>query len=563
MNRVTRGTVVLAAALAALSCKGDPTDSLRNGIDHLVARPSALFVSASPDSTELVLVEAVDDQGNRQATTFSVDAVGAGITAVVDDSFNLVQDDNGDFSKAKPWPRERFKVKAAGNTANSSFTVRAGGKTLVIPVRVIPTDLNVATISTGTPAVGDTVTVTAPAPFKFTPASVASATGGAIATLGISADSSQLTLVPGPNVNGPVSITNVRVSYAPVLGPYTLTSPATLTTPATATLTLSATNAVAGDAITVTAPAPYKFSPAGAGQSNVTVGSAGLSVTARSADSSSITFLIGPSANAAVSVSNVRISGAPGAGTFTMTSGAAVLTTPAVANFPVTYSDATPAINDTVTMSIGSGFRLLPTATVTIGGRPATIISRAPDSLSLTLVPVPGTASSAPSVNGIVLSFLTGVSLTLPASSAITVPAGLTGADAFATAPTIPVPGAGQSVTFLDAGPYAGVAECTGDLGGPCRVYQIVVAAPTTLALTLTWQGTTDLGIYTYDAGQNIQPSLLLCDALGAGAGGQPETCSKLMPAGTYYLIFDSFAPFYAPPNNVDPTDFKLVIVGS
>ena len=73
----------------------------------------------------------------------------------------------------------------------------------------------------------------------------------------------------------------------------------------------------------------------------------------------------------------------------------------------------------------------------------------------------------------------------------------------------------------------------------------------------------TDLGIYTYDAAQSLDTSLLVCDGLGAGSGGQPETCSKAMPAGTYYIVVDSFSPFYAPPNNVDPTDFKLVIVGS
>ena len=45
MNRVTRGMVVLAAALATVSCSGDPTASLRNGIDHLIATPAAIFLA--------------------------------------------------------------------------------------------------------------------------------------------------------------------------------------------------------------------------------------------------------------------------------------------------------------------------------------------------------------------------------------------------------------------------------------------------------------------------------------------------------------------------------------
>ncbi len=558
MNRVTRGTVVLAVALAALSCKGDPTDSLRNGVDHLVATPSAVFLV--PGETFSIQVEAVDEQGNRQGTTFNLGTVGAGITVVEDDSFNLVFDKNGNQVKPKNWPRVQYKVTATDNTANSSFTVSAGGKSLTIPVRAVPDSATSLTLSTAVAAVGDTVTATAPANFKFTPASVVTISGVQVATLGISADSNQITFVPGPGADSAVVVSNLVVSYATSLGGYSANSGAVaLTTPGIASLGINLTNAVAGDAIIITAPAPYKFTPT----STVTVGTAGLAVTARAADSSSITFLIGPSANAAVSVDNMMINNTPGTGTFTLTTGPAVLTTPAIPNFANTFSTTSPAINDTVTMTVAAGFRLLPTATVTIGGRPATIISMAPDSLSLTLVPVPGTAASVPTVDGIVLSFLTSVSLSLPGTVSLTSPAGLAGTGAFATAPTIPVPAAGQSVTFLDAGGYSGVAECTGDLGGPCRVYQIVVPTARTLALTLTWEGTTDLGIYTYDAGQSIQPSLLLCDAAGAGATGQPETCSAAMPAGTYYLIVDSFAPFYSAPNNVDPTDIKIVLVGS
>lgn len=558
MNRVTRGTVVLAVALAALSCKGDPTDSLRNGVDHLVATPSSVFMA--PGTSQSILVEAVDEQGNRQGTSFNLGTVGAGITVVEDDSFNLVFDKNGNQVQPKSWPRVQYIITANANTTNSSFVVSAGGKNLTIPVRTVPDSTTSLTLSTAAANVGDTVIATAPANFKFTPASVVTITGAAVATLGISADSSQISFVPGPGAASAVVVSNLVVSYATSLGGYSANSGAVaLTTPGAASLGINATNAVAGDTIIVTAPAPYKFLP----NSAVTVGTAGLAVIARAADSSSITFLIGPSAAAAVSVNNIVINNTPGAGTFTLTTGAAVLNTPAIPNFANTFSSTSPAINDTVTMTVPAGFRLLPTATVTIGGRPATIITRAADSLSVTLVPVPGTAASVPTVNGIALSFLTSVSLSLPGTVSLTSPAGLAGTDAFATAPTIPVPAAGQTVTFLDAGGYSGVAECTGDLGGPCRVYQIVVPTARTLALTLTWQGTTDLGIYTYDAAQSLDTSLLVCDGLGAGSGGQPETCSKAMPAGTYYIVVDSFSPFYAPPNNVDPTDFKLVIVGS
>ncbi|MDX2120625.1 MAG: hypothetical protein SF070_06090 [Gemmatimonadota bacterium] len=251
MNRVTRGTVVLAVALAALSCKGDPTDSLRGGVDHLVATPSSIFMF-SGDVTS-ILVEAVDEQGNRQGTSFNLGTVGAGITVAEDDSFNLVFDENGNQVKPKNWPRVQYVVTATGNTGNSSFVVSAGGKNLTIPVRIIPNNLAQGTLSNAAPALGDTVQVIAPAPFKFTPASVVTLTGAAAVTIGISADSSQISFLAGPNANGPVSVSNTILSYAPTIGVFTLTTAAAFTTPPVSFVgALSSTTAQVGDTVTVT-----------------------------------------------------------------------------------------------------------------------------------------------------------------------------------------------------------------------------------------------------------------------------------------------------------------------
>lgn len=559
MNRVTRGTVVLAAALAALSCKGDPTDSLRNGVDKLVANPSAIFLR--PDSTKGIIVEALDEQGNRLATDFKIAANPTGATLVEDTAYNIVYDVNGNAKRPSPWTRARYEVTATSQFGSTSFTINAGGKSLVIPVRVLPDTATSVTLSTTTPNVGDTVTATAGAGFLFSSTTTVGVSGANVATLDLSADSTQVTFVVGPGASGVPSFTNLVVAYATSIGGYAANGSAALTTPAAANLTANLTNAAAGDTIVVTAPAPYKFTPS----STPSVGSAGLALVGVSTDSTTLSFLIGPSAGDTISVDNLVVSGVPTAGTYTLTT-ATTLTTPAVPNFPATYSSAAPALNDTITMTVGSGFRLLPTAVVTINGRPATIISRAPDSLSLTMVPVPGTGAGAPTVNGIVLSFLTGVSLNIPANANVTAPAGLAGTDAFATAPTIPLPGAGQTVIFHDAGSFANVAECTGDLGGPCRVYKVVVPTARTYALTLSWQGTTDLGIYTYDNTQSLDTGLWVCDAKGAGSAGQPETgggCTASMTAGTYYIVVDSFSPFYGAPNNVDPTDIRLTIVGS
>ena len=465
MNRVMRSTVVLAAALGAISCKGDPTDSLRNGIDHLVANPSVLFIGA-PDSTQSVLIEAVDDQGNRLSGTFAFVSATAGLSVVEDDSFNFVYNSNGQLARPKNWTRARFNVTTVSASGFESAVFSAGGKQITVPVRLVAATVPAFTLSTAAANAGDTVIATAPANFRFTPASVATGTGGVLVGLGNSADSSTTSFIVGPSLNGPVTITGLGLQYAPTVKTYSATSGGTLTTPP-------------------------------------------------------------------------------------------------VTSFPATYSSATPAVSDTVVLS-ATGFKFLPNATVTFGARAATIIAIAADSSTISFVPfpTPSSTSNTAVVANIVLSFLPTVSLTLPATGAFTVPAQLSGTGAFGTAPTLLVPGSGSSNLQVDAGAFVNDPTCTGDLGGPCRIYKIVLAAPADVTMDLTWQGTTDLGMYLYDSTFTLDGTLT-CDGKGAGVTGQPESCTAVIPAGTWYFVMDSFAPFYSAPNNVDPTDITIKLVGN
>jgi hypothetical protein len=69
------------------------------------------------------------------------------------------------------------------------------------------------------------------------------------------------------------------------------------------------------------------------------------------------------------------------------------------------------------------------------------------------------------------------------------------------------------------------------------------------------------LGIYFFDAAlTNVKPAPNLCDAGGNGAGGHPESCSITLTPGTYYFAAVTFAVFYPPPDNVDPTAFTVTI---
>ena len=431
MNRVTRGTVVLAVALAALSCKGDPTDSLRNGVDHLVATPSSVFLV--PGESFGILVEAVDEQGNRQGTSFNLGTVGAGITVVEDDSFNLVFDKNGNQVKPKSWPRVQYVVTANANTANSSFVVSAGGKNLTIPVRIIPADLVQGTLSNAAPALGDTLTITAAAPFKFTPSSVASAPGGPIVTLGISADSTQLTFIPGPSIAGAVSVTNTRLTYAPTIGPFTITS-------------------------------------------------------------------------------------------------TAALATPGITSVAATYSPASPARGDTVTITLPAGFKFVTGANATFGGAPGFNVGATADSSGFRVIPPPG-YTGAPQLSGVALSFLLSAPISVPSSNALTVGAPLAGTDATGTAPLIVLGATGQSVTVYDAGPFLGA------IAGADRIYRINVAAPTSVTVNLNWTNTADVDIL-FRNGANT--GYLNCFAGATGA--RPESATCTLPAGDTYLLANLYA---------------------
>ncbi len=308
MNRVMRSTVVLAAALGALSCKGDPTDSLRNGIDHLVATPSVLFIGG-PDSTQSVLIEAVDDQGNRLSGTFSLVSATAGISVAQDLAFNQVYNSSGQLVSPKNWTRAKYNVTtvAASGFENAVFAV--GGKQLTVPVRIVAIAIPSLALSTAAANAGDTVVATAPANFRFTPGSVATGTGGVVVPAGISADSSQFSFIVGPSLSGTVSITNLVLQYAPTVATYSSVSGGTLTSPAVSDFpgvfsTSTPSSFPTQDTVTLSAPG-FLFLPT----ASVTVGGTAAVVVALAADSTSISFVpLAGSTSGPVTVSGIVLS---------------------------------------------------------------------------------------------------------------------------------------------------------------------------------------------------------------------------------------------------------------
>src|SRR5262245_57473326 len=128
--------VLFSAAFGVLACHGDPTDSLRNGVDHLTASPTDITIN-NGDSVA-VTVQAVDEQGNVIESDFTGSSADPLVDFKRDDGFLPVYNDQNQLVPPTSPSRARFFVKALGVTA-STVTVSAGGKSRDLRVVTLPT----------------------------------------------------------------------------------------------------------------------------------------------------------------------------------------------------------------------------------------------------------------------------------------------------------------------------------------------------------------------------------------------------------------------------------------
>ncbi|MEP7324496.1 MAG: hypothetical protein ABI836_00985 [Gemmatimonadota bacterium] len=349
--------------------------------------------------------------------------------------------------------------------------------------------------------------------------------------------------------------TFANTSFTVSANGHTITVPVKIV-PANLDIVLSNPAPVLGDTVTLTAPIGLHFTSATTIVFGTGVTALTALITGLNADSTQISFLLPPNINTQVAtVSNVIVDYLPGQLFTIATTGTA--STPTVDSLQATINDATPNIGDTLTMTLAAPYKLITGTVVSLGGKPVIEISRSADSSSLTFVPYPGASGvTAFTVSGLAPQPLPN----LPTTATVDLPTNFPGTASVATAPTIVMPATGLSEMFVDAGVFsAGEDICDNTLGGPCRIYKFTLAAPQTLSFSVTWQGTTDLGLYFSSTGTNLVVTTG-CDSKGATVTGQPETCTGNFPAGTFYMVNDSFAPFYAAPNNVDPSFVKIVI---
>ena len=531
MKRLLRGSVVLAVAIGFLSCSGDPTSSFREPAG-IVADPTTVFVNVG--ETKPVIASLQDEQGNQIASAYEINDVGAGVTVVQDPTFQ-------NTTAGVTIPNQvRFLVTGTA-IANSSFTLAAGGQTLVVPVKVTPATVDLV-ISNATPAWGDTITLTAPAGALFTDSSEVTFAGGPPGDIvSVSPDQTVLTVVPGPNTAGVVTVAHTTVAFDQALD-FTIVSNGTVTSPPLTNLEgaiFSNQTPALGEVVTVTLPAGVKALPVaalpptsiGAPDTIGVLADSGLIVEGAtnpadvtvSADSGSISFVPAPNSDSILTIHGVVPALLPQFPQILSTT--LKVTTPTIDSIAVVFSNPTPAVLEAITVTAPAGFTFDSTVDFAWGGNSAIINSVAPDGSSANITPLPGADGSA-TVTNVIVDAAPQFLLTLPTTTSVTVPpvTPLEGTEDPATAPEIVIPGVGGSTVVTDAGTYDYAAPIFGGAFGlfPARLYKIVVTAPISLTVEVDWPTDQDLGVYYFAADGVAEPAEGI-PADDGGAGAHPE----------------------------------------
>jgi hypothetical protein len=149
----------VALALAASACFKDPTSDLRGSPSRL--KVSRVYIVQSVGDTDLVSIEALDEQGNPQsiaAPTFSTGDAAVAEAVAVPDTIG------GTLPGAVRWAA-KIAANGAGRT---TINVTAAGQADSIVVLVFPTSFTGAV--TASVAEGSVVTIAATASVGFVPA---------------------------------------------------------------------------------------------------------------------------------------------------------------------------------------------------------------------------------------------------------------------------------------------------------------------------------------------------------------------------------------------------------
>lgn len=518
-----KGRRVLFGALAVLACSGDPTGN-ESVPTEIIASPDVVFVTQG--ETQAVIASVVDEDGQILQSDINHTNVGAGITVAEDPTFQTV-------NTGTPIARQHRFLVTGNELAATSFTLEGSGLTRTFQVTSIPGTL-AAAISNLTPALGDTISITAPTGILFTESSVL--TFGGAAPDVVSQDASTIVFIPFPNIAAPAVVSNVGVTSNPNLT-FTLSTPDTVRTDSILDIgsNVTPTAPALGDPVTLTLPVELRVIPESL--AGITIAGAAVAPLspAVSADSLTITFVPPPNADSFVVVPGIIARRLPQYPLLLATS--VKVTTPVVGSVPSTVSDAAPDVNEAVTItSTDAGFTFGADAAVTVGAFEAVVSSVAGDGSSVTFIPPPA-ATGVVSVTGVQVA---GFSLTLPSTAApITVSAEIptiAGTEDPATAPSLLTPDENLSSVLFDKPAYNNADRID-------AFYELVVTQEGVYTVTVDWDIGTDIDLFLCpEAGVGTFD----CD-FQAATGSHPEVGEYALTPGTYFVVVEDFGTFTPP----------------
>jgi hypothetical protein len=157
-------------------------------------------------------------------------------------------------------------------------------------------------------------------------------------------------------------------------------------------------------------------------------------------------------------------------------------------------------------------------------------------------------------LDGIVVTYVAGLTTSLPTADDFTVTGDLWGGDdAIGTAPSIAIPATGGTSTFVltnttDVDNSASCPEVVLGFGssGPCMIYRFDLAAPTSLQFTVDWDGDADVDIYVCP---DADPNNCFEDGGDGATAAHPEITGATFSAGPHYLFIEVYDG--APPKNI------------
>lgn len=571
MNAVKRCLILLAVALVAGACGGDPSaEDAGTGLT-IRATPSSVWMRDKANAE--ILLEAVDKLGGSTLGSWEVTGTTGGIFTVAEDTAYQ------HTSAGQVGVKKRFVITTTGE-GDGSVSFSGTGGDITIPVRVAPDTLGLDLVFSAPVQVGDTVTVplNASVTAGLQPGLRFSSNTTVILYTGpltrdtsifrpinftIAADSTHLTFTPGPNSTGRARITGIANTSTPGLSTFARTAAILKTdqfdTAGSNKLTLAPSGLAIGDSVTVTLPATYRFSPnttvnhftqqSNGGTTN-TNGQATPVVLNIAADSGTLRYLVPPGASGQPRFTNIRVRNNT---VFVFAARAAdSLAIPAIPSVAVTYSVNPTIENQKVTITAPAGTKFRPGTRILTAGvtLPALVTGRSADSTQITFYPAPGfdtllTLDSLQDSRVGVFNLTLRSSTKLKTSSAVTAPNALPnlGTDDAAASPStvgviaLPAMAVGDTLIFMDLAGLTGgdwfdwTGGGTGHTGS--QDWKLTVTTTGTYRVTLQWDNTADIDFGIFTAG-------LGCCVGGTGgmASGNPEVVAAAnLVGGTTYFI--------------------------